>query len=438
MAALPQFTWKVPESYRRLHADLWPASESDGSSVSVLDNRIEFLTPDDGWLTLSTDSESLVVSHQPGDNLDEGPARIGFIDLKTYPNLAIPGLPTEHGAHAAFIVRHEYDVFLNHAISCVNDWHTISPGGPQFNLPTRFFVTGQPGIGKTFGSYYFLFRLLALGQPVFFVESPTDTLYFSSVGVQANDSAAGLSEYDATLEAIKTSWVLIDVDDSVGEWCCPKIFATARCVVWTSPPREPRTHQFKTRFNAETWYMKTWSLKEIAAATQRFEIDRREILQRMDTEGPVARSLFRVAAHAVSTADLWVTIDCAIHSNIFKFAPVDANGCTGFLPVHSVIKIEPRVVIDDLGRAGLRRANYDAGFMSPLIAQMTLDLLQNRLNEVQKQLAATVHVSSTRTLAGKVVEDLMNRALERGIKLPEGFGALRPDPQHSSVIRFEG
>ncbi|KAJ7659936.1 hypothetical protein B0H17DRAFT_1212740 [Mycena rosella] len=154
-------------------------------------------------------------------------------------------------------------------------------------------------------------------------------------------------------------------------------------------------------------------------------MDSGEILRRMDTAGPVPRSLFKVAAPEVTTETLTGAINSALGTNIFNFNPVDDSGSAETQPVHRVIRIEPLVVIDSSGRARLQRTDYSAEFMSSArIAQRTLDLLENRLEELQTQLAATLDIPSTRTLAGKVVAALMQRALERGLKLPEVFGPV--------------
>ncbi|KAJ7235726.1 hypothetical protein B0H12DRAFT_135199 [Mycena haematopus] len=291
-------------------------------------------------------------------------------------------------------------------------------------------VTGQSGIGMTVGCCYFLFRLLALGQPVFFLKSRTQTLYFSSDGVQTNISTTGPSEDDPTMLAIEKAWVLIDINDEA-EWSCPEVFATARCVIWTSSPREPRMKEFVKRFGAERWYMKTWSSKEIAAVAERFEMDRGRILRRMHTGGPVVRSLFPVAAPGVTTETLRRDIHSALGTNIFKF-----NGIAGINPVDCVLRIEPLVVIEASGRAHLQRTDCSTEFMSTLIEQITLDLLQNtsRFDMLQKQLAATFDIATTRTLAGKVVEALMYRSFERGIELPGIFSPNRTVGQTIALI----
>ncbi|KAJ7348972.1 hypothetical protein DFH08DRAFT_132869 [Mycena albidolilacea] len=276
-ATLPQFAWD--HLYESPRVTLWPA---DGGPVeesargealaSKLCNCIESLTPDDGWLIPNSqkshsdtmdvdDSDSEGEGEDPneGEDVDKGPVRIRYINLDAHPVLTIDDLVREvhqHGDKTTFIIRHEYELFMEHAMSRVSN-------PPDDSYRARFFVTGQPGIGKSFGCLYFLFRLLALGQSVFFLNAPTKVYYFSGDGVQRSDQT--LETWPATLKALQNSWVLIDVDDK-SEWA-PKIFNHARCVVWTSSPRESRSKEFLKRFGAETWYMKAWSSKEIAAVT---------------------------------------------------------------------------------------------------------------------------------------------------------------------------
>ncbi|KAJ7699625.1 hypothetical protein B0H17DRAFT_297204 [Mycena rosella] len=270
-ATLRQFTWDA--LYDDLWETLWPADggpvegELSWGEPSALLDRIETLTPDDGWLRVNPSSKK---SNDPnegegedpsdGEDVDEGPARIRYINLKAHPALAFDELGLEvdqRGDKATFVVRHEYGLFMEHAMSRLSN-------PPDDSYRARFFVTGQPGIGKSFGCYYFLFRLLALGQSVFFLNAPTTVYYFSSDGVQKSDE--NLEGWPATLEALRKSWVLIDMDDTT-DWTPPKIFNRARCVVWTSAPQEVRMKKFLKRFGAEKWYMKAWSSKEIAAVT---------------------------------------------------------------------------------------------------------------------------------------------------------------------------
>ncbi|KAJ7176609.1 hypothetical protein C8R46DRAFT_1076792 [Mycena filopes] len=255
-ATLPQFT--RDDLYKNLHAMLWPSvddlTKEEEPTAGTLRNCIGTMTPDDRWL-----ADTLEVEDLDDLNEDDGD-EIRHIDLTAHPVLAIDQVGLEFGQHhtnPTFVVRREYNLFMEHAIARVRN-----PLDESYRA--RFFVTGQPGIGKTFGCYHFLFCLLASGQSVFFIESPTSIYYFSGDGVQKTSKE--LDRNAQIIAALKASWVLIDTDDNSG-WAPHWIFKYAQCVIWTSSPLELRMKEFVKRFGAEVWYMKPWSTKEIAAVT---------------------------------------------------------------------------------------------------------------------------------------------------------------------------
>ncbi|KAJ7222056.1 hypothetical protein B0H12DRAFT_1151240 [Mycena haematopus] len=97
---------------------------------------------------------------------------------------------------------------------------------------------------------------------------------------------------------------------------------------------------------------------------------------------------------------------------------MDANGA-GIQPVHRVFLIQPLVVVDEeSGRACLQRSDYVAEFLSAYIANMTIDVALDHLEKLQGQLAAALNTSTTRSVAGKLVEAMMHRALTSGMQLP--------------------
>ncbi|KAF8209669.1 hypothetical protein K438DRAFT_1810180 [Mycena galopus ATCC 62051] len=433
-APLPQFAWDT--LYETLRVTLWPAVSADGGPVEgesrgeppALLDRIETLTPDDGWLTphsKKSDSDAMYMDdpdaedegegEDPNDGEDDGPPQISYISLKAHPALAFEKLAQEvdwRGEEATFVIRHEYGLFMKHAMSRLSN-------PPDDSHRARFFVTGQPGIGKSFGCYYFLFRLLALGQSVFFLNAPNTVYYFSSDGVQQTDQTP--RPWPATVKALRTSWVLIDIDEKT-DWTPPDIFNRARCVVWTSSPQESRMKKFLKAYGAEKWYMKAWASKEIAAVTERLAIDHNKIMERLATGGPVARSLFG-GVPVPTPESIENDIKTALRGNIFAFTPMDASG-EGIQPVHRVFLIQPLVAIDKgSGRACLQRTDYSAEFLSAHIAHTTFDLAQDHLEKVQGQLATALDTSTTRSVAGKLVEAMMHRALTRGMQLPAVFGA---------------
>ncbi|KAJ7241921.1 hypothetical protein B0H12DRAFT_1133015 [Mycena haematopus] len=132
------------------------------------------------------------------------------------------------------------------------------------NRPQRVFLTGQPGIGKSLGACYFLFRLLASGVPVFLVPEFDQLYYFSEAGVFHTSGIYSHKMGDLRVkEVLEESWVLVDVD--VDDWLRSAWVIRAKVLVWTSPPRTPRIRRFTNQFHASHWYMKPWNLTEITA-----------------------------------------------------------------------------------------------------------------------------------------------------------------------------
>ncbi|KAJ7224070.1 hypothetical protein GGX14DRAFT_648307 [Mycena pura] len=410
------------KTYESLRDTLWPADDNlvkGDDEPPVLSSRIETLIPEDQWLVPSkkSDSDAMDVDDFNGDfdgnegegsnngeDVDEGPAEIRYINLKAHEVFAVGKLRAEvdlRGEKATFVVRHEYVLFMKHALRRLSH-------PPNDSFRGRFFVTG-----KSLGCYYFLFRLLALGQSVFFLDAPDSVLYFSRDGVQTTEQS--LRTDDVTREALRNSWVLIDVDDKP-DWTPPLIINSARCVIWTSPPRDSRSTFFTKRFGAETWYMKVWLSKEVAAVTARLEIDRAEVLKRFSAGGPIARTLWG-GKPVPTTQTIDAAIKGAIQAGIFNFTPMDVK------PIHRVYLVEPLVVVDEeSGRRHLQRTDYSAEFISVSIFHRVLHVAQEHLEKVQSQLAAALNTSTTWSVAGKVFEGIMHHALTRGMQLPAVFG----------------
>ncbi|KAJ7784396.1 hypothetical protein B0H16DRAFT_1876855 [Mycena metata] len=191
-----------------------------------------------------------------------------------------------------FLVREEYTEFMQLAMQRVADVEAgkkVNGKDPRSN----FFVTGQPGIGKSWGCIYFLFYLLASHQSVFWIKpfgSGTSTLYFSKDGVQSM-TTPNIVPSSNLEDAIKSSWVLIDVIKDK-DWPAPDPWELARAVIWTSSRHEPREKYFVKYFGAELWIMKPWSAAEIWAVAARQQLADNDVRETMRKCGPVARSLF--------------------------------------------------------------------------------------------------------------------------------------------------
>ncbi|KAJ7224047.1 hypothetical protein GGX14DRAFT_386853 [Mycena pura] len=426
---LPNFIHS--NQYKTLRDTLWPADDNlvkGDDEPPALSSRTETLIPKDQWLFPSKksgsdamdvddtdtdgDFDGEIEGEDPNNGEDgegdEGPAEIRYINLKAHEVFAVGKLRAEvdlRGAKATFVVRHEYVLFMKHALRRLSH-------PPNDSFRGRFFVTG-----KSLGCYYFLFYLLALGQSVFFLDAPDSVLYFSRDGVQKTRET--LDTDDVTREALRNSWVLIDVDDNT-DWTPPLIVNSARCVIWTSSPRESRSTFFTKRFGAEVWYMKPWSSKEVAAVTARLDIEHDEVLSRFNAGGPIARSLWGdMPVPTTQTID--VAITGAIQANLFNFTPMNVEA--GVKPIHRVYLVEPLVVVDEVsGRRRLQRTDYSAEFISVSIFHRVLHLAQENLEKVQSQLAAALNTSTTRSVAGKVFEGIMHHTLTRGMQLPAIFG----------------
>ncbi|KAJ6459510.1 hypothetical protein C8R45DRAFT_1221271 [Mycena sanguinolenta] len=403
---LCHFTWD--DRYELLLTTLWPAAGNDPSSFSTeppsaLRACIETLAPNDAWLTSSgkkTDPDESDAEDEEQVTNDEALSEdivLRYINFQSHPALAIGLLAAEvdrFNDMATFVVRREYDLFMRHAI-----------------------------LGSSFGSYYFLFWLLGLGESVFLVSSPTTVYYFSSAGVQKSDKMLE-EDLPSTVAALLVSWVLIDTDDR-GDWMPdPKVFKLAKCIVWTSLPMESRKNYFIKRFCGEIWYMQPWTTKEIAGVTERLQIERQVILDRLNVDGPVARSLWGSSLGS-STQTLDNAIWEVLQGNILRFKSMDPTLGQGIHPVHRVFMVRPLAVIDkESGAASLQRREYSVGFISPYVVRRTLNLAEEDLERVQGQLSAAFNLPTTCSVARRLVEGMMHRALTRsGMLLPDVFGA---------------
>ncbi|KAJ7129343.1 hypothetical protein C8R44DRAFT_75777 [Mycena epipterygia] len=421
---LTDFEWNA--LYNELYFAFWPPGGRPVKEPLSLEEPpallriIETMTANDGWLTSSSqtsDFDAMDVDGPDDDgegegdgdgDVDEDPATIRYIRPTDHPALKILGLGDDVNRRcesATFVIRHEYTVFMQHAISCANS--------RDRRHRDHFFLTGQPGVGKCFGCYYFLFRLLALGQSVFLLPNRTAIYYFSNDGIQKTEKNP--EEWPVTDAAISASWVLIDVEK--GDFNPPEIFKRARCVIWTSSSQQQRRVNFIKSFGAELWYMKPWSSKEIAGLTDQLGDPRATILQNLKMGGPVARSLFGLQTIPTDET-LKIFIQEALKGDLFAFGKDRATQ-----PVHCVFLVQPLVVRDERGLSHLQRTDYCAKFLSPHIAETTFELAQDQLERLQGQLAMALDINATRSVAGRIVEGLMHRALiQNDIKLPAVFG----------------
>ncbi|KAJ7607380.1 hypothetical protein FB45DRAFT_948185 [Roridomyces roridus] len=307
---LPHFIPLDPdEELFNIYQLLWPT-----------DSESERLTP-----YLSSSRINIDVTHtwpnEPSPDNEERPS-IAYIDLVQNPGLAV----SKARYLGKLLVRQEYENFIADAFGRgTGHW--------------RFFLTGQPGMGKSVGGLYILFRLLAMGQPVFFVESPTSVLYFSNSGVQ--------------------NWV-----------------ANAQVAVWTSSPTQQRMYHFKKEIKAETWVMQPWSTNEIGGYAELMALNRQDIVSNMELCGPNPRYLF--AAQHISAESADEIINAAVQNNLVAF---NLDGSD------RMFIIQPLEEQNEQGNVEIQRTEFSIQFLSNSIITRTAELMGKISIGTQKQLA---------------------------------------------------
>ncbi|KAJ7193493.1 hypothetical protein GGX14DRAFT_588873 [Mycena pura] len=343
-----------------------------------------YTEPDKQWLTINGDGD--VPMSEPADAGDVPigePADAGDVG----DNLAEV---TIHEEKATFIVREEYKEFIKHALS--------------HRSLFRCFVTGQPGIGKSSRCSGFRAhgsRRQAVFRGAIFPHVPPrlgkvcilgagrQYLLLQRNGVQRLvDPKTVPTSFDFQ-RALRNSWVLIDVDQDP----MPNTtYNLSPYVIWTSSPRDLRWRYFRKHFwPCERWFMKPWSAKEIMAAAF------------------VSCFCCSSSEGGPSTAqDVSNDIGRALSGN--PFAVEAQPGTEGAQPVHAVFLIVPAIVKDDGGHR-LVRQNFYTEFLTPAVAEMTFALAENRMEQLQLHLSRAFDISSTRGVAGKLVEGLMHRSL---------------------------
>ncbi|KAJ7016201.1 hypothetical protein C8F04DRAFT_570685 [Mycena alexandri] len=273
MNSLPGFQFLGENTdYAQLHRLLWRTPTSSPPAASAAREPPTLAEYIDVWTGGEGNAEGGVDVIDVDKNDSEptprpGPPQLRIIDLNKHPKLRVhslldPRLPT-------VVVRGEYVEFMTHAFQVEKDDRR------------RFFLTGQPGIGKSVGACYFLFWLLASGQSVFLMPETDVVYYFSEAGVQHVSDGHTHRNSLTVRAAIKSSWVLIDVDiggsPAAADWYPREWIKPCATLVWTSSPRQERLRRFRTRFRARVWYMSPWTLEEIAVLTKLEKKDPAEI-----------------------------------------------------------------------------------------------------------------------------------------------------------------
>ncbi|KAF7301146.1 hypothetical protein MIND_00679000 [Mycena indigotica] len=292
---------------------------------------------------------------------------------------------------------------------------TYEPSSPQ--IFRRFFITGQPGIGKSCFACYLLFRLLALGKTVFFYFGGQDVCYFDQKGAHSADFSPRTNK---AAENLSKSWVVIDVEDT--KWEPPAALRSAYGVVWTSSPQEERMKGFKQKFGGKIWYMKTWSSEETQATRTLLGLNQNALENSQSVAGPIPRALWGIESSVLNdTFTIDQYIGQALQKNMFGFASLE-DFDKGAQPMHRVFRIEP-LVVENNGQLIIHRSSFSTHFLSSAIVRRIPVVAQAFLQTLKGQLAAAFDIPGTRSLAGKVFEGLMHHAILNKKWLPDCFGS---------------
>ncbi|KAJ7204817.1 hypothetical protein GGX14DRAFT_459855 [Mycena pura] len=376
MAALPGFRFVQNTNYHgRLHEILWRTPSS---------------TP-----AVSAAPEPAALAE-----LIDGQPPIRFINLDQHLELRVHKLRKPQAP--MIIIRDEYIEFMTYVLQLQNA------------DDRRFFLTGQPGIGKSVGACYFLFWLLASGHSVFFIPAPGRVYYFSEAGVQRLVDE-DLADDDPDVQAaVECSWVLIDVDIgnsvSATDWYPQDWLKGCTTMVWTSSPQHERLRRFTNHFCVRVWYMSPWSEEEIDAVVKLQSHDPAEIQARRHLSGPVPRSLFCDQTRA-KTSEIDHVIKKSLTKGLFQLSASEW-----------LYLLRPQEKLDAHGVPYLDREESTLNWLSDYVVTCTVELMDRNLDNIRDQLVSAFDDPRTRGAAGKLVENMLHRALRRRVVAPFGVG----------------
>ncbi|KAF7301506.1 Crinkler (CRN) family protein [Mycena indigotica] len=390
--------------YAQLWKTFWsdePQYDSINPEPSNLAKHIKTIEVNDSWLTGLESNTPSPLPLLPGEDAaaaaadgdeDEAPAsthKIRYIDLSNTIQTAFRHLSmdlTTPETKPAFIVREEYVEFFEHALKSA-----------KAGKRRRYFVTGQPGIGKTYFSYYTICRVVATGISVFLIKEPPFAYYFSSEGVKKYS----LVDLDASIEdLLESSWVVVDFEP---EWTLPEVLSNPRCLIWTSPPRKSRMDYMEKKFAADVWYMRAWSTPEIAAATTLRGLNHAAVFEAYELYGPVARDLLRIEEVDKQPEEVQIR---AIKNQIRNII-AQRNRFAITEDSHELFLIQPQQLLKDK-KCFWERSNYEAEFRSDRIAQLFAEEAQNHWEE---NFAAVYNTSASRLIAGKLFETIIHSSI---------------------------
>ncbi|KAJ6502212.1 hypothetical protein C8R45DRAFT_975769 [Mycena sanguinolenta] len=315
------------------------------------------------------------------------------------------------------IVRQDYLLFLDDVQKIRAELAKADPDEPE---SVCFFLTGRPGIGKTFGSMYFLLHLLASGQPVFVVDGSKRVTYFGRNGCYLSKNPELVDEESLEnaefIDLLADSWVLIDV--GMDRAFLPAVWIQqAAVVIWTSSPNEIRMHDFRSQMQARTWYMRPWSLQEFdAVISLEFPSKRQELLQRVQKKGPVARTVFhKLDTQETEAARLNAAVQSAVNQKDYLVWEKLGNTVERAESViYCVFLILPAEIVDEsTGAVTYRRDCSQITFLSNHVAHCAAIAMTSNRKVYGKRLAAVYDADGVRTAVGPLFENILHGALER-------------------------
>ncbi|KAF7373375.1 hypothetical protein MSAN_00547100 [Mycena sanguinolenta] len=414
--------------------------------VDVLDAFYDLhqcLWRDPGPVPVTGEPEALAshIKVLSANGIDNGGNSTRFIDLDASPDLRIHSLLWPHSS--TLLVRDEYREFMEHITKLDR-------------FERRFYVTGQPGIGKSAGACYFLFWLLASGQPTFLFLDTNEILYFSPTGVQSASQRDLNTRNSFLRRTVERSWILIDVDvgtsPGAADWYPGLWINPAAAVIWTSSESGPlydRRRRSTERYHATTWYMAPWSHDEIAAMIKLEHKNPEDVWARYERSGPVVQTLFYTR-----DPDTDIEIDQVIRTalanhGLFDFANSQeavARACN-----HRIFLIRPAAELhcDDgvspVPTPILNRSQPTYHFLSGHIISRTLDLLDD--DGLTGLFDSAFDDPRTRTAAGQLLERKLRRTIlawpQEVEPVPFGVGGEFPvltliGTPHSFSIELHG
>ncbi|KAJ7648507.1 hypothetical protein B0H17DRAFT_1215607 [Mycena rosella] len=184
--------------------------------------------------------------------------------------------------------------------------------------------------GKTLGSLYFFFHLLAAGHPTFYLDARSGLAhYFDRDGVYLCDQALC---HALPTSILRAAWVIVDLGMAT-TWNPPILVLAAKSVLITASPSEPRMRQARNHVPAMAWYMKPWTMAEISAFTSVSCAERKwaDPWMNTSTTGAIVEGLFHSALtepdpeRIVDCSDIWgfktVKRTLVLFGNATDFSP---------------------------------------------------------------------------------------------------------------------